>query len=176
MHCDVNRGECTTHGPWFTYAEGASSGALPHEHPRHHYPSKMSLLMTISRPYNSTSWRGNVFPLNPEIVQAYRDVCNELWPTTVPDGLQMNYPLCHLTRDRIWALAIRGGKEDLFRGCETSYHRRLNRRSVIGTTDSGRLSPGLDRCLRSLDYRHTFMQLLRDAITDRLMGRLSRQR
>jgi hypothetical protein len=133
-------------------------------------PHKMLFLTALARLYERNPQRENAFPLNQEVEQTFRDVCNELCPNSRPEDILIEFPFYHLASDGVWSLIIRRGKEDLFREYETSYHRRLSRRRLLETTEYGRLSPEFDRCFRCADDRQTVVQLLTDAITGRLSG------
>jgi len=133
-------------------------------------PHKILLLITLARLYEKNPLRENAFPLDEEIEQTFREVCNELYSVARPDSILIEYPFYHLTSDGIWSLTIREGKEKLFREYETNHHKRLTHKRLKETVEFGNLSPEFDHCFRSPDARKTVLELLSDAIVSRLNG------
>jgi len=135
-----------------------------------HNPHKMLFLITLARLYEKNPHRENAFPLNSELEQTFRDVCNELCSAAQRDNILIEYPFYHLSSEGIWSLTFLQGKGEQFRLYETSYHKRLTRRRLKETIDHGKLCPEFDRCFRSTIDRNTVLQFLTDAIIGALSG------
>jgi len=129
-------------------------------------PHKYLFLLTLAKLYDSDPGRDNAFPLDAALESAFADVCAEVYPDVSAGDILIEYPYYHLTKDGVWRLVCRSGKEHTFRHYEDSDNLRVTRKRLIETTECGVLCDEMNACLRDGRGRTAFMQELRNLLSD----------
>ncbi len=129
-------------------------------------PHKYLFLLALARLYENVPQHPNAFPLDTELENAFLCVCREIYPKSDADSILIEYPYYHLSRDHIWALSLRHGKERIFRDYEESPHSRLTRKRLAETVEHGSLSNALDSCFRDPRARHVIVMEIRQMLSD----------
>lgn len=127
-------------------------------------PHKLLFLVALARLYERNPQRENAFPLDNRIENEFCIACREFFPTAKPDSLKIEYPFYHLTKDNIWSLTLRKGREALFQEYESDNRRRLTRSRLQETTEHGKLDREFDHCLRKPEDREALLSLLKEML------------
>lgn len=129
-------------------------------------PHKYLFLLAVARLYENNPRCVNVFPLDDVLERQFVDVCGEMYPENRGHGILIEYPYYHLTKDDVWYLVCRKGKEEAFHRYEDSDNMRFTRKRLIDTVAYGVLCSEMDICLREPEGRSAVTQELRTLLVD----------
>jgi hypothetical protein len=129
-------------------------------------PHKFLLLLALAKLYESNPARNNAFPLDQALEGQFVDACKEVYPGANANDILIEYPYYHLSKDGVWRLVCRKGKEQAFRHYEDSDNLRLTRKRLIETTEYGALCEEIDACLRDAKGRGAFVQELMNLLSE----------
>ena len=129
-------------------------------------PHKYLFLLTLAKLYEKEPQRDNAFPLNSLLESEFLDVCKEAYPNDYPEGILIEFPYYHLSKDRVWRLVFRKGQEEEFRNYELSSNMRLTRKRLVETVEYGVLCDELDVCLRDPQCRNAVTKEIRRLLSD----------
>ena len=131
-------------------------------------PHQYLFVMALARLYENDPHRRNAFPLNDELERTFLQVCREIYPEGGPETILIEFPYYHLSnsKDHIWTLTLREGKEEVFRDYEEASNKRFTHKRLIETTEYGQLSDDFDSCLRNPDERDVVTKEIRRLLLD----------